>query len=119
MLQFDSIELAERNQQEFNTCLNSIPNWTGIKRILIQGNEFFYYDQVNKIFYRAQDLGGYRKMSISSYEPITMQQEEELYHEIGLGVVDICIIDYYNDTMERVWYGKCNIIIYNRHSCVY
>ena len=49
MLQFNSEEVADRNETEFNRMLKSIPNWTGIKHVMIRGNETFYFDQVNNV----------------------------------------------------------------------
>jgi hypothetical protein len=88
-LPYASELIAEKNQKEFNQVLKNLPNASGVYRYEIRSGNFIVYNEVRNIFVHLTDMGGYRKYSLSTATPLTSTEEEDLYHDVGLGIVDI------------------------------
>ena len=110
-LPFASPEVAEKNQKDFNDCLRRLPNASGIYRYELRGNNVISYDEVHNEFHASTDLGGYSPGSLSSKKKLTPQEEGELYHDVGLGLVDIWQVPAGGHQMasKRLWHGVVNI----------
>lgn len=111
MLTYISETVAEENQASFNAALVSLKSRIGggIEYYSVRGSTIVEYNPVDNTLYHHIELNGYRNHSFGAIKPLTSTEEEEVYREVGLGLVDIAIIDCHSGRFERFWRGKMNL----------
>lgn len=113
MIGYKSEEIAERNQEGFNAALAQLRERRGggIEYYEIRSSGFIEYDPVENKFFRSVDLGGSRRHSLCGKDYLSDSETDELYRDVGLGVVDVYIMPCRDEHSPgtRFWKGEFNI----------
>ena len=110
-IRFASEDQAIENQSTFNSKLRELQshNGGGIEYYLIRGSSIVEYNPVDSQFYHSRDLNGYREHSLCAIVKLTNSEVDDIYFEVGLGVVDITIVKCHSLEAYRFWKGASNL----------
>jgi hypothetical protein len=106
-----SPELAEQNRDGFQAALRVLSSRQGggIEYYQVRGSSIVEYDPVDNCFNHHIELHGYRPHSLGGKKPLTSEEEDDLWHEVALGLADLYIVSCHTGESKRFWHGVSNL----------
>ena len=111
MIAFASEELAEHNRDGFQAALRAVTarRGGGIEYYQVRGSSIVEYDPVENAFFHHIELNGYRPHSLGAKKPLTSEEEDDLWHEVSLGLVQLWIMPCTVGEPKCFWKGVSNM----------
>lgn len=107
-----SEKLAEQNRDGFQAGLRTLTarRGGGIEYYQVRGSSIVEYDPVENCFFHHIELHGYRPHSLGAKKPLTSEEEDALWHEVSLGLVELWIMPCTIGEPKRFWKGVSNMM---------
>lgn len=95
MITYASEKVAENNTTNFNLALKKLVDrkGSGIEYYEIRGSSIVEYNPVENKFYHHIEYNGYRYHSLGGILYLTDKEVNELYEEVGYGLITIRIVN--------------------------